>query len=80
MTDMGIKKANAMKIGEYQELDEALYIWFGQQREKEMPVTWPILTEKAKLLFPQLYPDLEKAFTAITGFLWHFCKKCDMKE
>lgn len=23
-----------MKIGEYQKLDEALYIWFRQQREK----------------------------------------------
>ena len=47
---MGIKKAKTMEIGEYQKLDEALYICFRQQREKAMPVTGPILTEKARLL------------------------------
>ena len=56
MVDMGMKKAKTMKIGEYQKLDEALYIWFRQQREKGMPVTGPILTEKARL-FPLLYPN-----------------------
>ena len=32
--DMGMKKASLklLKIGEYKELDEALYIWFRQQR------------------------------------------------
>ena len=54
MVDMGMKKAKTMKIGEYQKIDEALYIWFRKQREKAMPVNSPILTEKARLLFPQL--------------------------
>ena len=50
MANMGMKKAKTMKISEYQMLDEALYIWFRQQRENSVPVTGPILTEKAKLL------------------------------
>jgi len=40
----------------------------------------PVLTEKARLLFPQLYPDSEKAFTASTGFLCRFCKWQGMKK
>ena len=70
--DMGMKKAKTMKIGEYQKLDEALYIWFRQQREKGMPVTGPIMAEKARLLFPQLYPDVDNSSMASTGFLWRF--------
>ena len=36
---MRMKNAKAMKIGKYQKLDETLYIWFGQQKEKGMPIT-----------------------------------------
>ena len=34
-----MKKTKTMKVGEFPKLDEALYIWFRQQREKAMPVT-----------------------------------------
>ena len=64
-----MKKAKTMKIGEYQMLDEALYIWFRQQRENPVPIAGPVLTEKGKLLFPQFYPDLDKSFMASPGFL-----------
>ena len=39
ITDMGIKKVKvkAMKMGSHKQLDEALYIWFRQQREKVFP-------------------------------------------
>ena len=62
-----------MKISEYQKLDEALYIWFRQQREKGMPITGP-------LLIPMLYPNSDKVFTASTGFLWCFCERHGLKE
>ena len=45
-----------------------------------MPVTGPILIEKAKLLFPQLYPEADKPFSSSTGFLWRFCKRHGLKE
>ena len=40
MVDRDMKKTKTMKNGEYAELDEVLYIWFRQQREKAMPVYW----------------------------------------
>ena len=51
--EMGFKKATfkVMKIGEYEKLDEELYIWFRQQRELNIPVSGVLLQEKAKILF-----------------------------
>ena len=71
-TDLSFMRAKTMKIGRYQKLDEALYIIssFRQQREKGLHVTGPILCEKAKILFPQLYSDVNnKSFTANSGFI-----------
>ena len=39
MVDMGTKNAKTRKVGEYEKLDEALYIWFRQQRDKNIPVS-----------------------------------------
>ena len=67
---MGVKtvKIKAMKMGSYKQLDADHYIWFRQQREKKVPVSSPLLQEKAKLLFEQLYPDSRKTFSACKGF------------
>ena len=56
---MGIKevKTKSIKIGAFEKLDEALYIWFRQQREKDLLISGSLLTEKAKILYDQLYPD-----------------------
>ena len=75
MVDMGAKKVKTMKVGEYEKLDEALYIWFRQQREKNVPVSGPLLMEKARILFLMLYGDSDKSFTGSTGFQWRFCKR-----
>ena len=54
-----MKKAShkVMKFGEYNELGEALYIWFRQQRELDHCVSGVILQEKARVMFEQLYPE-----------------------
>ena len=72
-----------MKLGEYQMLNEALYVWFRQQREKAIPITGLILMEKAKLLFPQLYPEefqismlFLKAWLSIQGGNQLSCNLC----
>ena len=75
MVDMGAKKVKTMKVGEYEKLDEALYIWFRQQCEKNVPVSGPLLMEKARILFLMLYGDSDKSFTGSTGFQWRFCKR-----
>ena len=48
--------------------DEALYIWFRQQRELNIPISGALIQEKAKILFERLYPDSTQTFTASTGF------------
>ena len=53
MTEMGIKEVTtkSMKIGAFEKLNEALYIWFRQQWEKDVPISGSLLTEKAKVLY-----------------------------
>ena len=66
MVDMGTENAKTRKVGEYKKLDEALYIWFRQQRDKNIPVSGPLLLEKARILFVKLYGDSDKQFTGST--------------
>ena len=81
MVDMGMNKGTKiMKVGEYEKLDQALYVWFKQEREKNTPITGPIIAEKAKVLFPLLYPETSKPFKASQGFLWRFCKRHGVRE
>ena len=75
MVDMGAKNVKIMKVGEYEKLDEALYIWFSQQHEKNIPASGLLLMEKARILFLILYGDSDKSFTWNTGFQWRFCKQ-----
>ena len=74
---LGIKNADkvtkGMKTGSNNELDQALYLWFRQCCEKNIPVTGPILLEKASAFYNLLYPDATKSFSGSTGFQWRFC-------
>ena len=81
MTEMGVKdvKVKAMRIGAHEKLDEGLYIWFRQQREKDVPVTSVLLQEKAKLLYERLYPDATTPFSASTGFRSRFMKRHNLR-
>uniref|UniRef100_A0A1X7U9Z6 Uncharacterized protein n=1 Tax=Amphimedon queenslandica TaxID=400682 RepID=A0A1X7U9Z6_AMPQE len=59
-----------MKSGNDELVDAALYIWFHEQREKNLPVNGAFLKDKSMLLFAQLYPDSPKGFMvalAISG-------------
>ena len=82
MTDKAVKAVNTktMKMGSHEKLDVALYIWFRQQRENNIPVSGPFLQEKAKLLFDKLYPDSPKPFSASSGFQWRFGKRHGFKH
>ena len=40
------KKAKCLKTSDYEQLDQALYVWFRQLRETDVPVTGPALLEK----------------------------------
>ena len=45
-----------------------------------MPVSGPLLQEKAELLFKHLYSDSPKPFCASTGFQWRFGKRHGIKN
>ena len=81
MVDMGMNKGTkVMKVAEYEKLNQALYVWFRQERERNTPVTGPIITEKAKVLFPLLYPQASKPFKTSQGFLWRFCRRYGVRK
>ena len=82
MMEMGVKEVTtkSMKIGAFEKLDEALHIWFRQQREKDVPISGSLLTEKAKIFYDRLYPDSSTAFCASTGFKWRFCKRHNLRS
>ena len=81
---LGIKNADkvtkVMKTGSNNELDQTLYLWFRQCREKNIPVTGPILLEKASAFYNLLYPDATKSFSGSTGFQWRFCNRFGIRN
>lgn len=58
----------SMKPSEYNELNEALHLWFTQAREKGTPISGPILMEKAKML-SEMMGESYKDFSASSGWL-----------
>jgi hypothetical protein len=57
-----------MKTAEYERLNEALYLWFTQQREKGTRLSGPIIQGKAKML-AKMMGDQCKSFTASSVWL-----------
>ena len=74
MSDMGMqKKAKIMQVGDDVQHDKAVFLWFKQKRIKGIPISGPILCEKAVQLHKKLYGD-QSQFTGSTGWQWRFCK------
>ena len=71
---MGMKReAKTMKLSSHENLDKALYLWFTQKRTEGVPVSGPLLCEKAVIFSQKL--SLEKPFVACEGWKWHFCRR-----
>jgi len=67
------KKHCIMRDPHFEKLDEACYLWFQKQGSKGSPISGPLLQEKARHLFPSLYPDKEGGtFKASSGWLHKF--------
>lgn len=56
-----------------------MFLWFTQQREKGVPITGPVLQEKAKLLSEMLGND-GKGFTASNGWLDRFKTRYGIRQ
>ena len=70
---MGIsKKAKVMKVRDDEQHDKAVYLWFKQKRMEGVPISGPILCEKAVQLHKKMY-GVESSFSGSTGWQWRFC-------
>ena len=60
-----------MRLAENEKVDEALYLWYTQKRSQGIPVTGPILWEKAGMFHHQLhFKQPSSSFYASTGWQW----------
>ena len=79
-TAKSVKDTKAMKGGMFDTMNNALYVWFRQQREKGVPMTGPILFEKASEFHNLLYPESPQPFNSSSGFQWRFCNRFGIKS
>ena len=73
-----------MRLADDEKLDKAVHLWFIQKRSQDMPISGPVLCEKATQLHAQLHdgdPDnLESSFQASRGWLWRFCQRHGIRQ
>jgi hypothetical protein len=69
-----------LKVGEDEQLDQAVYLWFKQQREKGVPVNGPMLRAKAAQLHDMLKPDRQGQFVASSGWQFRFTKRHSIRQ
>jgi hypothetical protein len=74
--DLSSKKS--LKSAKDVVLENAVLIWFTQQRNLGHPVSGPLLREKALELHKELNGNSN--FKASSGWLHRFCKRNDIKE
>ena len=81
---MNTKGRKVMRLADDEKLDKAVYLWFIQKRSQDMPISGPVLCEKATQLHAQLHdgdPDnLESSFQASRGWLWRFCQRHGIRQ
>ena len=83
MDDFSLNKKaqKVMHHAEDSELDEAVYIWFVQQRSLGASVSGPVLCAKAVQLYDKLNGgETVPPFQASKGWLWRFCNCHGMRQ
>ena len=79
MVGMGVKRpVKAMKVGEDQQLDQAVFLWFKQKRMDGVPVSGGMIREKALELSRKLHG--ETTFKASEGWKWRFCRRHGIRQ
>ena len=80
MVNMGMKRdAKVMRVSDDAVLDQAVYLWFKQKRMERVPITGPILCEKA-IQFSKAIHGEAAAFTASEGWKWRFCQRHGIRQ
>ena len=66
------KERKIMRLADDEKVDEAVYLWYVQKRSQGIPITGPILREKAQLFYQQLHGDSYMQITVYAD------NQCDM--
>ena len=75
------KERKIMRLADDEKVDEAVYLWYIQKRSQGIPITGPILREKAQLFYQQLHGDSSSStFQASTGWQWRFCQRHGIRQ
>ena len=78
------KKRKIMRMSDDSKLNEALYLWFVEKRTQDIPVSRPILCEKASQLYEMLHIEdtafSETDFQASRGWFWRFCRRHGIRQ
>ena len=74
------KKRKIMRMAADDKLDDAPYLWFVQKRSQGMPISGPVLCEKAIQLHSKIHGDFAPEFKASKEWLWRFCNRHGMRQ
>ena len=71
-----------MRLADNEKVDETVYLWYIQKRSQGIPVTGPILREKAQMFHQELHDDSSSSsgFQASTGWQWWFCQRHGIRQ
>ena len=69
-----------MKDSDFNEVNEALYIWFRQTREMGMPISGPILQQMALKFYEEFKKDSNPKFVTSTGWLQRWMKRYGVRQ
>ena len=70
-----------MRLAHDDKLDQALFLWFVQKRSQNLPVSGPVLCEKALIMHAQSHAgESVPPFKASRGWLWRFCNRHGFRQ
>lgn len=74
----GPSNRKTLKTSNFADVDDALYLWFKQKRAEGVPISGPLLMEKAKEFHAML--NIKEEFSASSGWLSRFKKRHGIRE
>ena len=75
------KKRKVMRLADDDKLDQALFLWFVQKRSQNLPVSGPVLCEKAAIMHAQIHAgESVPPFQGGRGWLWRFCNRDGVRQ
>lgn len=74
----GPSHRRTMKKSQLNDLDEAVYQWFTQRKAEGLPVSGPLITEKAMQMYRNM--NIDKPFSASTGWLKRFKSRHGIRQ